>query len=216
VDIVGVTLGMTPDEVAAAFGAFVPGAKPQIEREFSKPLNVMLDQIQNKNMDPAQLESVQAIPNFKQLVSSISSSGLSVTFAGPPDENRALYIRRQDKPKGTSLEVYREAVLAKYGKPHSETGTGGVANSQLTWVYPADGRYCEDRLKDAVVPEDPETCATSLVIKIVGNPVAVAYSTLVNVGDVALANARNKAFSDDAKRQLREKALSSAITPPKL
>ena len=53
-------------------------------------------------------------------------------------------------------------------------------------------------------------------MKIVGNPVAVANATLVNVGDVALANARYKAFTDDVKRQLREKHLNAASAAPKL
>ena len=134
-DIVGLRLGMTPQEARSALLANDPGAKIEEERRYF----VYSDGINHglRSEDFLHSLSTSHLSDNRR-----SAESLTLDFSPKPTMPRVVGIHRiQDRtPNPPTGQQYRDALVTKYGKPLSEQ-SGGV----LRWEFPAGKSNCMQR-----------------------------------------------------------------------
>ncbi|WP_019998596.1 hypothetical protein [Aureimonas ureilytica] len=140
-DILGVKLGMTPDEVRAAYSGPLDGTNTRIyEANSENGANFELEYL-------LKLETPLAV----QLESRNRADGLDhirVTFGSPYVGGRVIKIERTwdpEREKPISRRAYEELLVKKYGKPTAIMG----ANQEPVWMYDALKLITMDRIPEA-------------------------------------------------------------------
>jgi hypothetical protein len=139
-DVLGIKLGMTPDEVRAAYG---------------KPMEEKTRRIRQVNPDTGASFDVEYLYmlhtvdiNQRRVVAEYIPNQVEVTFGSPIVNNRVVKILNTYRPPfdtPMSTKAFMQGVEKKYG-PASATVYG---TDELIWVYGPQGRVQVNR-----VPED--------------------------------------------------------------
>lgn len=207
-DILGVQLGMTPDEAHAALREARPDAS------VSEPSYVTMS---IKTPVPAEKPGayVQGIGiNDRQDM-------VRVRFARPPLENVAMSIERNQSLSNadpqTSLEVYRDALIEKYGEPDEAPVSDNNLMHHFKWLFPSNRADCypigglrsatEWTTSVADLPSAAERCASALVytLTVQNGIVSRAQARLGNAGVIGLEIESHTML----QRELAEKAAAA-------
>ena len=125
-DIVGLRLGMTVAEVKAALSAYDPAITIDEQWQYYS---------YGDGVNVLRTEDFLAYINAHQQVISgdhWGSEGFSVFFSSPPEEARAVAVTRtlDNTPHPLTSQQFREALVAKYGAPASES------SHEMRWLFP--------------------------------------------------------------------------------
>jgi len=219
VDLLGVRLGMTPEEAYAALRAARPNA------QVSKPTYVTMSV---KTPVPADTEGAYA----QGIRINDRMDSVQVSFARPPLDNVVTSVERRQllstaQPQ-TSLEVYRDALLNKYGKPVEEVVAGNKAMHHFKWLFPSNGTDCYpiEELRSSTewatsapdLDASPERCASALVYSLAVNNAIVndARGRLGNAGAIALEIQAHVDYQRELSEQAAKAAREAATAAPDL
>jgi len=226
-DILGVRLAMTPEEVEAALKS-----NDSITHVFA-PGRSTLDPAFSSGMSPINADTPGAfVTGIAASTGPARRRDLSVTFARPPVDNVVESILRKELYSSvgnqqTSLEVYRQTLIDKYGPPTEEDAAGALL--LLKWLYPPDAADCTPlksnlpATKQASSYPDamghpPASCATSLIISLThfNGLVNNAESRLLNVGQEYFNREALIAYRDELNRRTAEEKRQQATRKPAL
>jgi hypothetical protein len=223
-DIFGVKLGMTPEEAKAA----LEENKPQYWQGTPLVYNTIEQQMGlTDSMFKPTAETSGAFVSATSI--SRGSDQVHVYFAAPPAENVVQSIERKENVSGdTSVEVYRQALVDKYGEPDEVDEAGAVI--LLKWLY--DGKDCNRLASNlpatkyqhwptdlASIPHSPKQCATALIYSLTsptGDIVSTVEAKIGNVGQIYLNREAMMALRDDIQQKAQEERIKQATDAPDL
>lgn len=223
-DIFGVKLGMTPEEAKAA----LEENKPQYWQGTPLVYNTMEQQM---GLTDSMFKPTAETPGAFVGATSISrgSDRVHVYFAAPPAENVVQSVERKENVRGdTSVEVYRQALVDKYGEPDEVDEAGAV--TLLKWLY--DGKDCNRLASNlpatkyqhwptdlASIPHSPKQCATALIYSLTapsGDIVNTVEAKIGNVGQIYLNREATMALRDEIQQKAQEERVKQATDAPDL
>jgi len=229
-DIIGLRLGMAVAEVKAALTAYDPAITIDEHWQYF----IYSDGINHGLQTKAFLAYIDA---YRQVISGNhwGSEGISVFFSSPPEEARVVAVTRtlDNTPDPLTSQQFREALVAKYGAPASES------SHEVRWLFPEGKVDCvlnsgsyhpthDDFLQHVFQggiagrmnnpqAKDLSDCAAYLVYR-VGTGSLPASSVTALMVDVAAKAGSELAANDwvDALAEAARKARESGATAPKL
>lgn len=167
-DILGVRLGMTPHEAEAALKENKPDNVRLSPRSYAS-----VDPAHSSGIPPVKADTPGAFVPFMSARGPGSTHDIQIAFANPPAENLVESIVRKQLyssvgDQQTSLDVYRQSLIDKYGPPAEEDKSGAIL--LLKWLYPSSASDCTPLKSNlpatkqgSSYPDDmghpPETCA---------------------------------------------------------
>ena len=222
-DILGVRLAMTPDEAETALEENMPDNFRLLGRSWM-------------SVEPGHQSGPFSAETPGAYVAGLRATGprseIQVTFARPPAENLVESVYRKqgysaNSGQQTSLDVYRQSLIDKYGQPQKEDKSRVIL--LLKWLYPSSARDCAPLKSNMTAkrqagsyPEDmgqpPEKCATALIYSLTYNAGIVDHmeAKLVNPGQEYLNREATIAYQDDLRRQAAAEAEREATDAPDL
>lgn len=207
-DILGVRLGMTPQEAYAALKEARPDAPLSMPNYVS-----MTSQGQQVSPDApgAYIQGININDPIEKVI---------VTFARPPADNVVTAIERSQSYTITSdkssADVYRDALIDKYGQP-DEAPVWNDLLYHSKWLYPSNAKDCNPletslpgnhyknwRTDPKNMRHRPEQCATALIYTLTVN------NGVVDRVNVKIGNAGVIRLTRDAHVALREELAEQA------
>ncbi|MDJ0926976.1 MAG: hypothetical protein QNJ73_04920 [Gammaproteobacteria bacterium] len=227
-DILGVRLGMTADEVIAALQAY----KPDWE---SDPIFNTVEELAGVTRERPTPDTPGAFAP-RIMINDRPRENIDVHLAQPPAENRVLRIERNQSSsafatQNTSLEVYVNALIEKYGEPAERPPQRNPDLAVLKWLYPADGADCNpfkvsgapmNRKNWPTNPNQfaypPDQCAAVLVYSVTANDGIVSgiAARLENPGQSYLSQQAAAEYLNQVRADAAEKARQQATDKPVL
>ncbi len=215
-DILGVRLGVTPEQAVAALGKVEP--KPEI--------NVSYAAI-SEEVQPRAMQAKAGAPGAyaTTLVAWRRGDRVEIQFAAPPNENRVIDVKRTQNAfdrtpeRALSPRVLWTSLEEKYGTP-TEKDESGRGSIRAKWLYGAPDCNVDHDYWNAMHSKRlPGQCATAFTAKSVQGMDGLVLSV-----DTRLANPREVVSSYDryidhlrALRGERErKQLDNAQARPQL
>ncbi len=226
-DILGVRLGMSPDEVGTALNENKPDNVQLLPRKWSS-----MDPAHASDFQPVNAETPGAFVPGIRATGPGSTHEIQVTFAKPPADNVVESIMRKElyssvAGQQTSLEAYRQSLIEKYGTPTEEDQGGAIV--LIKWLYPDSASDCTPlksnlpaKRQMSNYPKDmghlPETCATTLVYSLTANGGIVSNmeAKLANVGQEYFNREAMIAHRDALNEQAAEAQRQQATDRPNL
>lgn len=226
-DILGVRLGMTPDEAEAALNDNAPDNVQLLSRNWST-----FDPEHSSGWPPINADTPGAFVPGVRATGPGNTHEIQVTFARPPADNlvESIYRKQLYSSVGdqqTSLEVYRQSLIDKYGPPAEEDKAGAIM--LLKWLYPSSAKDCAPLRSNLPAkrqvssnPDDmghpPEKCATALIYSLTSNGGIVNYmeSKFVNPGQEYFNREATAAYQEQIRRQAAEEKREEATDAPDL
>ncbi|WP_375208190.1 hypothetical protein [Hyphococcus sp.] len=223
-DIFGVKLGMTPEEAKAA----LEENKPEYWQGSALVYNTLEQQM---GLTDAMFKPTAETPGAFVGTTSLGrgSDRVHVYFALPPAENVVQSVERKENIRGdTSVDVYRQALVDKYGEPDEVDEAGAVM--LLKWLY--NGKDCNPLASNlpatkyqhwptdaASIPHSPRQCGTALIYSLTapsGDIVSNVEAKLGNVGQIYLNREATIAFRDEIQKKAQEERVQQATDAPDL
>lgn len=155
-DIVGLRLGMTLAQARAALQAHDPKVKIEEQRRYFGYSDGINNQLRSEDFVFWLSASRFVVEGNQQ-----GSENLTLYFSPKPGEQRVIGIGRiqSGMPNPPTGRQYRDALVAKYGKPSSEDSSGLVR-----WEFPAGKSNCMTKSVHRL------SSGKSILIPIYGNP----------------------------------------------
>ncbi|MEX1035724.1 MAG: hypothetical protein WDZ54_07185 [Sneathiella sp.] len=233
VDIVGIELGMSVEEVEAAIKDYNPELKldrTQFYMNYSDGVNKLRTE-----------DYVRMVTTAPHRVDSFM-----VTFAALPDDPEVLAFERVHKMKNEPVDraVYYQALVDKYGKPSLEAEDPRSKTMFIQWYLGEDKVNCKPArlqpgprvgvdvsLTSSLVKEirNPDgsmkltdakeigDCAVVMEYRLVGNPVTKASGAVLDVAAAAKNELNVATWMEELSQKAREElAKSSKSAKPKL
>lgn len=219
-DILGVRLGMTPEEAHAKLSEALPDAN--IPKLYYTTMT--------SNSRPVPPDTPGA---FVGGIGINNPEKVQIRFSRPPAENVVISVERNQSlsgQKNTSLEVFRDSLIEKYGEPDEAPVWNDVLH-YFKWLYPSGAADCNP-LETGVkatdyrnwptdvddLPHPPERCATALIytLTVRNGIVAFADAKLGNVGVIDLNNEAYAALRKEMREQAAAAAREAATDKPDL
>lgn len=218
---------MTPDEAEAALN----NNKPDNVQIFSRNWSTF-DPAYSSGYPPANADTPGAFVPGVRATGPGNTHEIQVTFARPPADNRVESIFRKQHYSSvgnqqTSLDVYRQSLIDKYGSPAEEDKAGAIM--LLKWLYPAGAADCTPlksnlpaKRQASSYPDDmghpAEKCATALIYSLsnAGGIVNYMEAKLVNPGQEYFNREASEAHQDKLRRKAVEEKQQEATNEPDL
>ncbi len=226
-DILGVRLGMTPDEAEAALQENKPDNVRLLPRTWST-----FDPAHSSGWPPIKEDTPGAFVPGVRATGPGNTHDLQIAFAKPPAENLVESIVRKQLYSSvggqqTSLDVYRQSLIDKYGPPAEEDKSGAIL--LLKWLYPSSAADCTPLKSNlpatkqgSSYPDDmghpPETCATALIYSLTfnGGIVSNMAARLANPGQEYFHREAAVAHQSKLREQAAEAERQKATDKPDL
>tara|TARA_B100001939_G_scaffold315415_2_gene300560 strand:- start:13684 stop:14541 length:858 start_codon:yes stop_codon:yes gene_type:complete len=226
-DILGVRLGMTPDEAEAALNENKPDNVRLLPLTWSS-----FDPDHSSGWPPIKADTPGAFVTGLRAIGPGNTHEIQISFAKPPADNLVESIYRKEhysslSDRQTSLEVYRQFLIDKYGPPTEEDKAGAIL--LLKWLYPSGAADCAPlksnlpaKRQASSYPDDmghpPEKCATALIYSLTfnGGIVNNMEAKLVNPGQEYFHRKAAMAYQADLRRKAEEAKRQKATNAPDL
>jgi len=221
-DVLGIRLGMAPHEVVAA----VKSRNPSLGNIGDVVYHSLLADT-GRFMGAATRDTEGAFALKYIAQRSNRAHRLDVSFFQPPAKNVVGKIQRKlqyniyDESQRISLDVYRTALVEKYGEPTIDALPGYANVLQYRWLWPADGTNCSpNKWVDARrgLPAGTDTCATTLIVNISATDSIVQTAEFILGNPLDVINARedyleliiqkSEEYAEEQRQQATEKPAS--------
>jgi len=221
VDVRGVRLGMTLEEAEAALMENMPeGAVFEVTQLGT--VQHIIGEAPTGKLTP---QTPGAYPVRATASAPLTKEIVSLEFALPPAKSVVRMIRRNHQMRfaqnfsetQTSPEVFRQALIDKYGPPDSEhpQNSGAV----LKWLYSSEEADCAGANWVYSYAGDPTDCSTALVYTYNTNSegiVDMVRAEMGNAGLIQLNTLANRALFEALTEQVNAAKRQKATDKPDL